>query len=65
MLTTWRKEQNDTFENCSYYERWTEDRNIVNTAKGVKQDLAALKVITDKWFPGTTGEQPVSSFPVG
>jgi hypothetical protein len=62
---TWRKEMNDTFEPCTWYQRWTEDRNIVDTATGVKQDLQALKVVTDHWFPGSTGDRPVSATPVG
>lgn len=61
----WRAEQNDTFEACSWYQQWTVDRNIVNTARGVKQDLDALKRITDHWLPDGIGEQPVGHFPVG
>jgi len=61
----WRKDQNDTFEACTWYQRWTKDRNIVTTAKGTSQDLAALKKITDKWFPGDLGERPVGDMPVG
>jgi arylsulfatase A-like enzyme len=61
----WRKERNDTFEACTWYERWTEDRNITTTALGVKQDLHALKEITDKWFPNGIGDQPVGDMPVG
>jgi len=61
----WRKEQNDTFEVCTWYQRWTEDRNIVSTAKGTKQDLSALKKITDKWFPAGIGDRPVGDMPVG
>lgn len=61
----WRKQQNDTFESCSYYERWTKDRNIVNTARGVGQDLDALNKITDKWFAGGVGDRKVDDFPVG
>ncbi len=61
----WRKEQNDTFEACSWYERWTEDRNIVMTAQGTRQDLTALRQITDQWFPNGIGEQPVEDAPVG
>jgi arylsulfatase A-like enzyme len=61
----WRKEQNDTFESCSWYQRWTEDRNITMTARGVKQDLQHLKELTDKWFPDGIGEHPVGDMPVG
>lgn len=62
---TWRKEQNDTFEACSWYERWTKDRNIINTAKGVTQDLDALHRITAKYIPEAVGDKPVSQWPVG
>ncbi len=56
----WRKGQNDVFEACSWYEsRWTTDRNITNTAKGVKQDGNALKQLTDKWFANGIGDAPV------
>ena len=49
----WRHEQNDTFEACTWYQsRWTKDRNITSTAKGVGQNLAALKKINEKWFAG-------------
>jgi arylsulfatase A-like enzyme len=61
----WRKEQNDTFETCSYYERWTTDRNITMTAKGVSQNLDTLKKITDKWFANGVGDRNVESLPVG
>jgi arylsulfatase A-like enzyme len=61
----WRKEQNDTFESCTWYERWTEDRNIIMSAKSTKQDLRALKETTDKWFPNGIGERPVGDMPVG
>jgi arylsulfatase A-like enzyme len=45
-LQRWMKEHNDTFEACTWYQdRWTADRNIVNTASGVKQDLDALQRI--------------------
>jgi len=41
----WRKEQNDTFESCTWYrDHWTQDRNITMTAKGIKQDLQSLPV---------------------
>lgn len=62
---TWRAGQNDTFEACSWYERWTTDRNIVTTAKGVPQDLQALARLHAKWFPDGVGEKPVESWPVG
>jgi arylsulfatase A-like enzyme len=61
----WRAEQNDTFENCSWYERWTKDRNIINTAKGVTQNLDALETIVTKWFPAGIGEKPVGPWTVG
>jgi arylsulfatase A-like enzyme len=52
MSQRWRKEQNDTFESCTWYrDHWTTDRNITMTAKGVGQDVGALKKITSKWFP--------------
>ena len=60
-----RKERNDTFEACTWYQRWTKDRNIIMTATGVTQNLAALKQITDEWFPGASGDKPVSNYPVG
>jgi arylsulfatase A-like enzyme len=45
----WMKEHNDSFEACTWYEnRWTADRNIVNTATGVKQDTAALDRILQR-----------------
>ena len=51
-LTAWRKQHNDSFEACTWYQdRWTKDRNITDTASGVTQDLAALKNITSKYFP--------------
>jgi arylsulfatase A-like enzyme len=60
----WRKQQNDTFEACSWYQsRWTIDRNITNTAKGVKQDVDYLKQLTDKWFPNGIGDMPVKPGP--
>ena len=47
----WRKERNDTFEACTWYrDHWTRDRNIILTASGVEQDLAALEQIRAKWF---------------
>lgn len=54
-----RKEQNDDFRACSTYESWTTDRNVTNTAKGVGQDLAALKDLLAKWLPGTVGDRAV------
>jgi len=46
-LDKWRKEHNDAFEACTWYEsRWTNNRNIVNTATGVTQDLKALERYT-------------------
>ena len=65
MSQSWRKQHNDTFEACSYYERWTTDRNIINTATGVTQNLDALKQIDQKWFPVGSGDKPVGAFPVG
>jgi arylsulfatase A-like enzyme len=51
-LNKWRKEHNDAFEACTWYEsRWTKDRNIVNTATGVTHDLGTLDRITRKYFP--------------
>jgi hypothetical protein len=62
MSETWRKQQNDTFEACSWYEgRWTVDRNITNTAKDVKHDLASLQQLTAKWFPDGIGEKSVGT----
>jgi arylsulfatase A-like enzyme len=52
-LNKWRKEHNDVFEPCTWYEsRWTRDRNIVDTARGVTQDLEKLKEITRKYQSG-------------
>ena len=51
-LGKWRKDHNDVFEACSWYQnRWTKDRNIVNTATGVTQDLDALEKLTRRYFP--------------
>jgi arylsulfatase A-like enzyme len=48
----WRKEQNDTFEPCTWYrDHWTEDRNITNTARGVSQDLNKLRDTLGRWYP--------------
>ena len=56
----WRKQQGDTFEACSWYEsRWTKDRNITNTARGVGQDLPALDRLTAQWFANGVGERQV------
>ncbi len=47
----WRKEHNDAFESCTWYrDHWTQDRNIILTARGVRQDLAALAQIRAQWF---------------
>ncbi len=60
MSETWRKQQNDTFEACTWYEsRWSVDRNITDTARGVKQDLEAVRQITGKWFPNGIGDKSV------
>jgi arylsulfatase A-like enzyme len=49
LLQGWMMEHHDTFEACTWYrDRWTNDRNIVNTASGVKQDLAALGRIMER-----------------
>jgi arylsulfatase A-like enzyme len=61
----WRKERNDTFQSCTWYQRWTQDRNITMTATGITQDLAGLRTITDRWFPNGIGEHPVGDMPVG
>jgi len=48
----WRKQQNDTFEACTWYrDHWTEDRNITNTARGVSQDLKKLQNTLERWYP--------------
>lgn len=61
MSERFRKEQNDVFEACSWYQsRWTKDRNIVDTAKGVPQNLDALQELTAKWFPGHVGDRTIS-----
>lgn len=58
--TAFRKEHNDEFHEASWYEsRWTNDRNIVNTATGTTQNLEELKALTDKWFPNGIGERSV------
>ncbi len=64
MSAAWRKEQNDEFQACSWYEnRWTKDRNIVMTARGVTQNLDELREITHKWFPDG-GDRSVYATPV-
>ncbi|HEY3840700.1 MAG TPA: hypothetical protein VGL72_29210, partial [Bryobacteraceae bacterium] len=48
-MQRWMKKHNDSFEACTWYQdRWTKDRNIVNTASGVKQDLEALGKIVER-----------------
>jgi arylsulfatase A-like enzyme len=48
-LQRWMKEHNDQFESCTWYrDHWTADRNIVNTATGVKQDLTALDHVVQR-----------------
>jgi len=48
-LQRWMKEHNDQFESCTWYrDRWTTDRNITNTATGVKHDLNALSAIVQR-----------------
>jgi arylsulfatase A-like enzyme len=48
-LRRWMKQHNDEFQACTWYrDRWSVDRNITNTASGVKQDLAQLKGIVDR-----------------
>lgn len=61
----WRAKQNDTFEACSWYQRWTRDRNIINTASGVRQNLEALEALHAKWFPNGFGERPVGTQRLG
>jgi hypothetical protein len=49
-LTKWRKERNDAFEACTWYQdRWTKDRNIINTATGVTQDLNELEKLVRRF----------------
>jgi arylsulfatase A-like enzyme len=56
-LNRWRKEHNDAFEACTWYQdRWTKDRNIVNTATGVSQDLEVLAALQRR-YP-TVNERP-------
>ena len=48
-LQRWMKEHNDVFERCTWYrDHWTNDRNIIDTASGVKQDLAGLGRIVER-----------------
>ncbi len=64
--TAFRKQQNDVFEACSWYkDRWTTDRNITNTAKGVSQDVAAVNELTAKWFANGVGEHTIPMPNVG
>lgn len=52
MSQGWRKDQNDSFEACTWYrDHWTKDRNIVSTARGVSQDLGALDALLNRWYP--------------
>ncbi len=52
MSQNWRKQQNDTFEACSWYrDRWTRDRNITSTARGTGQNLDALNALMKRWYP--------------
>lgn len=58
MSQRWRKERNDTFQSCTWYrDHWTQDRNIVMTATGTKQDLGPLNKITAEWFKNGIGER--------
>jgi arylsulfatase A-like enzyme len=51
-LNAWMKERNDTFESASWYrDHWTKDRNCVNSATGVTQDLVRLREIIREHFP--------------
>jgi hypothetical protein len=53
------KDHNDQFEGCTWYrDHWTADRNIVNTAMGVKQDLAALERIVQRTSREINERQP-------
>jgi arylsulfatase A-like enzyme len=48
----WRKQQNDTFEACTWYrDRWTSNRNITSTARGISQNLDALNAMMKHWYP--------------
>jgi hypothetical protein len=54
-LRGWMKQQNDTFESCTWYrDHWTVDRNIIRGAKGGSHDLKALGGTIAKHFPETT-----------
>jgi len=51
-LKAWMSEQNDTFEAASWYrDHWTKDRNSIDSAKGVTQDLDRLQAIIREHFP--------------
>lgn len=66
MSEAFRKEQNDVFEACTWYEsRWTKDRNITSTAKEMSQDLNTLRQITDRWFPDGVGDRTIQMPDVG
>jgi hypothetical protein len=40
-------------QSCTWYrDRWTQDRNIVLTATGLKQNLPALEQIRSRWSRG-------------
>jgi len=65
MSEKWRKEMNDEFHACSWYEsHWSKDRNITMTARGVTQDLDSLERIAQKWFSGGVGDRSVQIKPV-
>lgn len=52
MSAKWRREHNDTFESCTWYrDRWTRERNIVQTAMGVRHDLQQLDRIVKSYLP--------------
>lgn len=54
----WRKEHNDSFENCTAYKRWIDgDNNIINTATGIRQDIPKLNTILAKWLPPEIGDK--------
>lgn len=58
LLDAWMKEHNDRFEGCTWYrDQWTVDRNIVNTASGVKQDLNRLEAIVQRTSREIAGQQ--------
>ncbi len=51
-LQSWMRERNDGFQACTWYRNhWTRDRNIIQTASGVSQDLLALEQIIREHFP--------------